>query len=329
MTDPVWMAVEGRIWAIREELVPALAHMSLKELFSERLHAGWDNLPETQAEPKPMKGEVSVVPLRGILMPPMGGIFGMLFGDPVGDFKRGLRNALDDDDVKQIVLDIDSPGGQVDGIPELAAQVFAAKKKKPITAMVNSLAASAAYWIASQTSEIAITPSGEAGSIGVYTIHRDVSAATEAAGIKHTVVSAGKYKTETNPYEPLDSKALGHLQEGVNDFYDLFTKDVARGRGVTADVIKNGYGQGRALTAKRAVKAGLADRVATLDEVLADVQAGRRPAKRKAEDTVEFEADSAAREEVEFEYTAEEKDRLFTMAALFGHDHQEEAANAG
>jgi signal peptide peptidase SppA len=315
------LEIEGSVWAIREELVPVLAR------FDGEHFSFFDDPPEEEPE---AAGSVGIVPLKGILM--SGGLFGFLFGDPIARFRNGLKQMVEDTAIKQIVLDIDSPGGQVDGIPELAAEVAAARKKKPIIASVNTLAASAAYWIASQASEIAITPSGEAGSIGVYTIHRDVSVASEMAGIKYTVVSAGKYKTETNPYQPLSSTAENHLQEGVDDFYDKFVKDVAKGRGATPEAIKAGYGQGRALTDKRALKAGLVDRIATFDEVVSEAQDGRKPARRKGEDDVDIEADDAE-PEVEVaalsqEYTEEEKVRLVSMAYLFDYN-PEEAANAG
>jgi capsid assembly protease len=310
LDDFATLDLAGRAWSVQEALLPYLAQLDGKSFLG-----SFDDIPDTGPNEDESPGAIAVVPLKGLLM--SGGLLSMLFGiDPVRDFEVSLERAAKDDAVKQIVLDVDSPGGSVENMPELAAKVAAVKRKKPITAVVNTLAASGAYWLASQASEIAITPSGEAGSIGVYTIHRDVSAAAEQAGMKFTVISAGKYKTERNPYEPLSDSAEAALQESVNDYYELFTKGVAAGRGATLEQVKSGFGQGRALTAKRAVRAGLADRVATFDEVIAGLQEGRTPNRRRAE----------AEDET---YTADEKHRLINMAELFGRDPQQEAAHAG
>jgi signal peptide peptidase SppA len=309
----VRLGTVDKVWAVREELLPELARLDGSTFVGS---FDIDEAPEPEDQ-----SSIAIIPLKGLLM--SGGLLSLLFGiDPIESFRRGLAKAAGDDKVKHIVLDIDSPGGAVDGIPELANQVAQVKRKKPITAAVNTLAASAAYWIASQANEIALTPSGEAGSIGVYTIHRDISAAAEQAGLKFTVVSAGKYKTERNPYEPLSDSAQANLQEGVDDFYDMFVKDVARGRGATADAVRGGYGQGRVLTAKRAVRAGLADRIATLEEVVGDIQDGRRPPARRKAEMIEIEMDEVV-------YSDDEKERLFNMAELFGRDPQEEAADVG
>jgi signal peptide peptidase SppA len=133
---------------------------------------------------------------------------------------------------------------------------------------VDTLAASAAYWIASQADEIVVTPSGDVGSIGVLVMHDDVSKAEEMAGFKTTVISAGKYKAEGHPFEPLSDEARGELQKLVDDVYAMFVADVAQGRGTTAEAVRSGYGQGRLQLANDAVASGLADRVDTIDSTL-------------------------------------------------------------
>jgi ClpP class serine protease len=120
-----------------------------------------------------------------------------------------------------------------------------------------------------------VTPGGEVGSIGVYGVHKDVSVAAEKQGMKVTFISAGPYKVEGNPFEPLSAEAQAYGQTLVDATYDTFIADVARGRGVKAAVVRGGYGQGRVVLAKDAVKEGMADRVATMDETL------RRVAKMK------------------------------------------------
>jgi hypothetical protein len=132
-----------------------------------------------------------------------------------------------------------------------------------------ALNASAAYYLSCQATEVVVSPSSLTGSIGVYSAHEDYSAADEKAGVKVTLISAGKYKTEGNMYEPLSDDARSAMQGLVDSFYGKFVKAVARGRGVSQSAVRDGFGQGRVVTAEDAVKFKLADRVDTLDEVLA------------------------------------------------------------
>jgi ClpP class serine protease len=134
----------------------------------------------------------------------------------------------------------------------------------------------AAYWIASAADELVVTPSGQVGSIGVFAAHEDISKAAEMQGVKVTLISAGQYKTEGNPFEPLSAEARAAMQKDVNTFGDMFVNAVARNRGVGAYSVKAGFGQGRMVMAQDAVKASMADRVATLDETLARLLNVRR-----------------------------------------------------
>ena len=166
------------------------------------------------------------------------------------------------------MFDVDSPGGSVAGITELASEIYNSRGKKPTTAVVNSMACSAAYWLASAAKEVVCTPSGQAGSIGVYMIHQDVSEAYAKEGVKNTIIKAGKYKTEGNPYEPLSDEARAALLSNVEDYYGMFVRGVAQNRGTTQAAVRDGYGQGRSLLATDAVKQNLVDRVGTMDDVL-------------------------------------------------------------
>jgi len=209
---------------------------------------------------------------------PRGSMLAEFFGGMTPDrFSGLLQAAAKDQSVTRIVIDVDSPGGAVAGVPELAAEIRAARGAKPITAVANGLAASAAYWLATQADEVVITPSGEVGSIGVFAAHIDMSRALDQAGITPTLISAGKYKTEGNPYQPLSDEARAAIQARVDDFYGMFVKDVAKGRGVSVDAVRFTFGEGRTVGARQAVDLGMADRVATLAEVLrgAPAPAGR------------------------------------------------------
>jgi signal peptide peptidase SppA len=191
-------------------------------------------------------------------------------------FTSVLRQMLADDTVGQILIDIDSPGGSVYGVSELASEVVKARAQKPVIAVANSLAASAAYWIGCSASEFYVTPGGEVGSIGVWQAHFDYSKALEEDGVKPTLISAGKFKVEGNPYVPLDEQAQAFMQSRVDDYYNAFVEAVAMGRGVSINDVKTGMGEGRVLGADAALAQNMVDGIATFDDVLAKMQASVR-----------------------------------------------------
>jgi signal peptide peptidase SppA len=213
-------------------------------------------------------GSVAVLPLQGVIAQKMNMMSAMSGGTSTERFAQAFRDALDNPQVSAIVLDVDSPGGSVFGVDELAAEIRASRGAKPIVAVANSLMASAAYWIGSQADELVVTPGGQVGSIGVLAVHTDYSAANEQAGIRPTIISAGKYKAEGADAFPLSAEALSHAQSMVDEYYQSFTGAVAAGRGANRSDVQNGYGQGRVLGARQAKAAGLVDRIDTLDATL-------------------------------------------------------------
>lgn len=226
-------------------------------------------------------GGIAVLPLYGVVTQR-----GNMVDDVSGpgsvstqQFASALRQALADDTVSQILIDIDSPGGSVYGVSELADEITQARSQKPVVAVANSLAASAAYWIGCSASEFYVSPGGEVGSIGVWQAHFDHSQALAAEGVKPTLISAGKFKVEGNPYAPLDDDAQAFMQSRVDDYYASFTKAVARGRGVPIAQVREGMGQGRVLGADAAMAQNMVDGVATFDDM---VRKMRRDAKTSA-----------------------------------------------
>jgi len=214
-------------------------------------------------------GSIAVIPIYGMIMHrQMADISGGSVGTSTNAISAALRQVVDDPGVGTIVLDIDSPGGDVDGVDELASEIYQARKSKRIVAVSNCLCASAAYYVGSQASEIVVSPSSLTGSIGVYTMHEDDSAMLEAAGIKLELIKYGENKAEGNNLGPLTDPAREHLQELINTYGIAFEKAVARGRGVKQDLVHSKFGQGRVFDAKTAVRIGMADRVGTLADVL-------------------------------------------------------------
>ena len=215
-------------------------------------------------------GGIAVLPLYGIVTQ-RGNMVDDVSGPGTAStqkFSNMLRAALQDETVSQILIDIDSPGGSVYGVAELADEIVSARAQKPVVAIANSLAASAAYWIGCSASEFYVTPGGEVGSIGVWQAHQDYSKAMDEAGVKTTLISAGKFKVEGNPYAPLDEEAQGFMQSRVDDYYAAFTKAVAKGRGVSISQVRDGMGQGRVLGADAALANNMVDGIASFDDVI-------------------------------------------------------------
>lgn len=274
--EAVWAVDADTLWTIREILQ---RRMTGERLTQEEIRAAIGS-PKAAAQVAQgtVQPGIAILGLRGLLAH-RSAAFQNVSG-PQGTsaerFTQRLRAAVNDEAVGAIVIDVDSPGGTVDGIPELADEVFRARGSKPIVAVANTIAGSAAYWVAAQADELVVTPSGQVGSIGVMAAHEDRSEASVQKGVKTTLISAGKFKTEGNPFEPLTEEARDALQARVDVFYDMFVKAVARGRGAKVSDVRSGFGQGRMEPAARAVAEGMVDRVATLDETIARL-ARRRP----------------------------------------------------
>jgi HK97 family phage prohead protease len=267
----VTSAIAGAKWAILPEKLETIcalidARANGQEATKEEIRAA---LQAAHSDAPTETGTVAVIPVYGTISQRMSMFDEFSGGTSCEAISNQLRTALADESVSSIVFDIDSPGGTVTGVPELAAEIIAARGTKPIIAVANGMAASAAYWIASAADKIVVTPSGEVGSVGVYCTHQDVSGAMDKAGVKITFIKAGTYKAEGNPYGPLSESTEAYIQDGVDKFYDMFTSAVAQGRGVTQDEVLAKFGQGRMVMAKDAVAAGMVDEIATLDQVLA------------------------------------------------------------
>lgn len=217
---------------------------------------------------------VAVIPIYGPITPRSSLMEQTSGGSTAETIRDDFRAALADADVDGIVFDVDSPGGVVEGIDELAAEIRGARGQKPVAAVANHMAASAAYWAVAGVDELVATPSASVGSIGVFTAHQDVSAAMEREGVVTTLISAGKYKTEGNQYQPLGDEARTAIQEQVDAWYATMTSSIAKGRGVPVDTVRSSFGEGRTLMARKALDRGMIDRIDSLDNTIRRVARG-------------------------------------------------------
>ena len=178
--------------------------------------------------------------------------------------------AVADPLVSGIVLDIDSPGGEAAGVFELARRIRAAGEKKPMWAVANDAAFSAAYAIAASTRRIFITETAGVGSIGVIALHVDQSAKDATEGLRYTAITAGEHKNDFSPHEPLSIQAHASLQAEVDRLYAIFTDQVAQMRGIKVQAIRGT--QAALYFGEDAVKAGLADGVMSLDAAVSEMK---------------------------------------------------------
>ena len=240
---------------------------------------------------------IAVIPVVGTITQRAGMMTEWCGGTSTQQISAALGDALRDDAVGQILMEFDTPGGSVFGVSELGDEIAAAAKTKPIVGVANSLSASAGYWLMSQCSQAYVTPGGEVGSIGVWMAHEDWSKAMSDSGVVTTMVSAGKFKVEGNPYEPLGDDARAFMQSRVDDYYGAFVRGVARGRGVGVQQVRDGMGQGRVLGADEALAQGMVDGVAPVTEIVRRMQRQMKASSRPARSAGRLAA--IARREIE------------------------------
>jgi signal peptide peptidase SppA len=274
-------ALSERSWAVMEETFMAIRNLVAMRVQGvelsdderrQRIEAtSYSSRPRGGAYPVQEAGAsqiVAVLPLYGVIVPKASLFSDVSGASSVEGFRRMFNEALNNTDVSAIVIDVDSPGGQTDLVAELAAEIRDARGVKPIVANANTLCCSAAYWIACQADQLYATMTAKVGSIGVYCVHEDYSGAFAQEGITPTIISAGKHKTDGNMYEPLAKDAESDLQARIDATYDLFVADVAAGRGIPEDQVRNGYGEGRWLDPKAALAEGMIEGIETLDATI-------------------------------------------------------------
>jgi signal peptide peptidase SppA len=190
-----------------------------------------------------------------------------------GEIADAIAGAMSDPSVRGVVLDVDSPGGEVGGLFDLVEQIQAIRdaSAKPLWAAANECALSAAYAIASAADRLYVTRTGEVGSIGVVAVHVDESGADAKAGLAWTFVFAGAQKVDGNAHERLSERARATIQADVDRLYSEFCALVSVNRGLTSEAAR---GTNAAIyRGELAIRAGLADRLGTLDLAIAEMAA--------------------------------------------------------
>lgn len=213
--------------------------------------------------------KVAVIPIHGTLVRRTVGLEAESGLTSYAGLTAQLDAALASPDVAAILLDVDSPGGESGGVFDLADRIRAASSIKPVWAVANDMAFSAAYALASAASKVFVSRTGGVGSIGVIAMHIDQSEKDAQDGVRYTAVFAGDRKNDLNPHEPISSEAHAFLKCEVNRVYSLFVETVARNRGIEASAVRDT--EAGLFFGQAAVAIGLADAIGTFDDALAQL----------------------------------------------------------
>jgi len=223
----------------------------------------------------PATGKVAVIPIHGTLVRRTSGLEAVSGLASYTSIAAQLDAALASPEVAAILLDVDSPGGESGGVFDLADRIRAGMQVKPVWAVANDMAFSAAYALASAASRVFVARTGGVGSIGVIAMHIDQSVKDAKDGVRYTAVFAGERKNDLNPHEPISDEAHAVLKAEVDRVYDLFVETVARHRGLDADAVR--AAEAGLFFGPDAVAAGLADVVGGFDDALSQLTQSLSP----------------------------------------------------
>ena len=227
------------------------------------------NFPRDRAKPFLFNNGLAFIPMRGTLV--------HRNGDPwygtrgYDDIRREFDAAVADPDVAGIVFDIHSGGGMVYGNFELAEHIRKSRDEKPSLSVVNAGAMSGAYSLGSSAKRMVSTPSGDSGSIGVLTMHVDMSKALEKFGVAISLIHAGEHKVDGNPFNPLPDNVRADMQARLDGMWQKFISTVAVNRGMSEQAVRDT--QARVYQADEAVKIGLVDAVMSPQDAIASFRA--------------------------------------------------------
>lgn len=271
-------AFYGSVWCALPEHVQMIESILREHLLSGRPSDIQARIGDTAYGQEPVEekppSRVALVSLHGTLLN-RGGMMEMSGGASPQTVERQIRAVADDPSVSEIVLSVDSPGGEALNIDEAARAVRYAASKKTVTAVANGYMASAAYWIGSQATKIIATPLSYVGSVGAVISHADVSRMLQNEGVDYRVYRTGDLKALGQPVDAHEGVLEDELNKRVTEALGLFAADVAIGRGLTAEQVLNRYAlsvegslRGGVVMGADAVRLGLADEVGSLNDVL-------------------------------------------------------------
>lgn len=265
LTSP-WAIVPEKLYEIQEIYS---THLRGEKIDIAGIEAKIGKPAAEDEKPYDVVNQVAIVPIHGVIAKRMN-LFTRISGGVSTELAgKAFDQALDDPEVAGILLDIDSPGGVIDGVQELADKVYAGRDTKPVVAYSDGMMASAAYWIGSAADLVYISGGTVMmGSIGVVATHVDYSQYEKKLGIKTTEIYAGKYKRIVSQYKPLSKEGRQDLQDTVDYLYTVFVDEIAKNRGRSAETVLEDMADGKIFIGKQSIDAGLVDGVSTRDRII-------------------------------------------------------------
>ena len=261
----IWNRLSGEPWAITETALQTILEIAARENESPQAVAAklGRNLQNTYSVME--RDGVAIIPVTGPLFR-YANLFTAISGASSYELiARDFSVALENQQIKGIILDIDSPGGEVNGVSELSNMVYAARGKKPVVAYASGDAASGAYWIASAADEIVVSDTSALGSIGVVGVYRGKS------GAPNSDVEIVSSQSPHKRLDPQTDEGRARLQLRIDSMADVFISTIARNRDVAPEIVQTHYGGGDVMIGARAVEAGLADRVGSLEQLIQEL----------------------------------------------------------
>jgi len=269
-----------QLWLGSQESFDAYTAADARKLADPKFSAASDYSSEVMAQIYSVQQNVGVISVKGSLVEGSAG-YGVFFGQTgYDDIRAALVAAVSNPEVKSILLDVSSGGGQVSGVDDTAQLISRINAVKPVVTYTGSMMGSAALWLGSSSSYAVAGKTAIVGSLGVIMVHLDHSRRLADQGVKPTVIRAGSEKALASPYEPLSEKAQAGLQSQADILYGVFLNHVASSRGVSATNGDKKFGQGRTFIGQQAVDVGLVDKLGTYEDAFAKAQA-MRPSKKK------------------------------------------------
>lgn len=252
--------LRGEPWAIQPEwlakMIDIAERSNLESLESKT------GTPLEYTYQTTQRGKTAIIPIEGPIFPKANLMTEMSGATALSNVARDFQAAQDNEDIDNVVLQINSPGGNSTGIDEMATLIRSAEK--PVHAHVSGVGASAAYWIASAADSISVSPASSVGSIGVAFVSRK-------GGDEGETIEFVSSLSPKKRLAPDSEEGQAEVMQLIDGMAEVFISDVAKGRNTSSeDVLKN-YGQGGMLIAQKALEIGMVDRVGTFEELMADL----------------------------------------------------------
>lgn len=271
----IWNRITGDPWAITETALHTILEVAVRENEAPEAVAAKLGRQLQNSYNATERDGVAIIPVTGPLFR-YANIFTAISGASSYELiARDFMSALENPQISSIILDIDSPGGEVNGVSELASMIFEARGTKPVIAYASGDAASGAYWIASAADEIVVSETSALGSIGVVGIYRGKSAKESTETVE--IVSS---QSPNKRLDPMSDDGRAKLQARIDSMADVFVSTIARNRDVTDDHVLEHYGGGDVMIGAHAVNAGLADRIGSLERLITELSSPKTQSPR-------------------------------------------------